>query len=345
MKKTFYNIFRQKKTKEIKIPYRLNWCSAYMDCIEEKVVTSVIDKYMTFTYALNKTGKISVYSAEADYKYTISVNECAERMHNWCDYVNGCVAVLGQRGYNLKVGVNIYVDNDLPSGMGMASSACFLIGIVKILLEVNGFKYNSKNYYSYDDSELAASAYEVEHDFLRIPCGLMDFKAVLHTTGVWLIDTSVCWLEQDTLITDKKLDIILVSNESNHNHNHLNNINFKSNVAQLQSYMTYKNILENSRLKYLLPAIAYCETQRKLINNLVDLFQHRSKSQYSAQLCDVILNTSNKALNKFLGYARFLDAYGVQALGSGIGGYGFKVIDKNNAPLANKYHAIYCHTL
>lgn len=345
MKKTFYNIFRQKRTKEIKIPYRLNWCSAYMDCIKEKVITSVIDKYMTFTYAPNKTGKVSVYSAEVDCQYTISVNKCAGRMHNWCDYVNGCVAVLGQRGYDLKVGVNIYVDNDLPSGMGLASSACFLIGVVKILLETNGFKYNSKNYYSYDDSALAAIAYEVEHDFLRIPCGLMDFKAVLHTTGVWLIDTSVCWLEKDTLITDKKLDIILVFNESNYNHNHLSNINFKSNVAQLQSYMTYKDILENSRLKYLLPAIVYCETQRKLIKDLVDLFQHWHQSQRSIQWCSVLLNTSNEALNKFLGYTRFLDAYGVQALGSGIGGYGFKVIDKNNVLPTNKYNVTYCRTI
>lgn len=345
MKKIFYDIFRQKKTKEIKIPYRLNWCSAYMDCIEEKVITSVIDKYMTFTYAPNKTGKISVYSAEVDWQYTISIHEHAGRMHNWCDYVNGCVAVLGQRGYKLKIGVNIYVDNDLPSGIGLASSACFLVGIIKILLEVNGFKYNTKDYHSYDDSELAAAAYEVEHNFLRIPCGLMDFKAVLHTTGIWLVDTSVCWLEQDVLITDKKFDIVLVSNESNYTHNHLSNLNFKSNVAKLRAYMTYKDILENSRLRYLLPAITYCETQRKEIKNLVELFKNWDRIKYPSTLCDVLLNTSNEALNHFLGTARFTDTYGIQALGSGIGGYGFKVIDKNNAQPTSQYHTIYCRTL
>lgn len=338
MKKTFYNIFRQKKTKEIKIPYRLNWCSAYLDCIQEKVLTSVINKYMTFTYAPNKTGKVSVYSAELDTLYTTSLREYAARAFNWCDYVNGCIAMLGQRGYTLKVGVNIYVDNDLPTGMGLASSACFLIGIIKAILEVN--------HAYYDDSELAAAAYTVEYDFLKVPCGLMDFKAVLHTTGIWLIDTSVCYLEQDELITDRKLDIILLNHkQQNYTHHHLNSLKFQDNVAKLQAYITYKNTMESQRVKYFFPVVQYCETQRQEINNLIQLFKNWNMAKYPSLICDVILKDSNEALNHFLGYERFTDIQGVQALGSGIGGYGFKVIDTHNAQPTNNYSIIYCQTL
>lgn len=338
MKKTFYDIFRQKKTKEIKIPYRLNWCSAYLDCIQEKVLTSTINKYMTFTYAPNRTEKIAVYSAELDALYTTSLREHTTRAFNWWDYVNGCVAMLAQRGYNLKVGVNIYVDNDLPTGMGLASSACFLIGIIKVILEVN-HEY-------YDDSELAAAAYTVEHDFLQVPCGLMDFKAVLHTAGIWLIDTSICRLEQDELITNRTLDIILLSHkQQNYTHHHLNSLKFQDNVAKLQAYITYKNTMESQRVKCFFPVVQYCETQCKEINNLIQLFKNWNMAKYPSIICDVILKDSNEALNQFLGYERFTDIPGVQALGSGIGGYGFKVIDKNSAQPTNKYHIIYCRTL
>ena len=346
MKKTFYDIFRQKKTKEIKIPYRLNWCSAYLDCIQEKVITSVIDKYMTFTYAPNRSEKVAIYSVELDALYTTSLREYITRQYNWRDYINGCIAELAQRGYKIKVGVNIYVDNDLPSGMGLASSACFLIGILKVLLEVNGFKYNSNDEYnSYDDGLLVGAAYSVEHDFLRIPCGLMDFKAVLHTTGIWLIDTSVAFLEVDELVTDRRFTIVLLKNNNTYTHTHLNNLTFKTNVAQLQAYLTYKDKLENPRIKYMFPVIHYCETQRQEIKNLIELFKNWDRAKYPSIICDVILNTSNEALNQFLGSDRFTDIQGVQALGSGIGGYGFKVLDRENAQPIGNYSITYCRTL
>ena len=35
---------------EFKIPYRINIAGAYLDCIEEPVVTATIDKYLTFQF-------------------------------------------------------------------------------------------------------------------------------------------------------------------------------------------------------------------------------------------------------------------------------------------------------
>ena len=335
-----------KKTKILKMPYRLNWCSAYMDCIEEKVITSVINKYMTFTYELNKTKKVTVYSTELDTFYTTSLREHVAHKYDWRDYVDGCVAVLAQRGFNLKVGATIYVDNDLPSGIGLGSSACFIIGIIKALLDVNGFKYNTKDYYSYDDSELAAAAYEVEHDFLRIPCGLMDFKAVLHTTGIWLIDTSTAFLCEDKLLYQDKLDIALINYTYNYKHNHLANMTFNRTAAEFTAYLRYKTEMETLAKKaYVFPVVRYIESQRKYIAGLVDLFTHWDKPKYPIIICDINLAHGNAALNEFLGTNRFSEVMGAQALGSGIGGYGFKVIDKDNFAPSGDYNVLYCHTL
>ena len=333
------------------MPYRLNWCSAYMDCIEEKVITSVINKYMTFTYKPNKTKKVAVYSAELDTFYTTSLREHVARKYDWRDYVDGCVAVLAQRGFNLKVGATIYVDNDLPSGMGLGSSACFIIGIIKALLDVNKVKY----YYNtsddrLDDDEIVAAAYEVEHDYLHIPCGLMDFKAVMHPQGIWLIDTSMAFLGEDELIFSDKLAISLINyKDYDYKHNHLANMRFNRTVAEFTAYLRYKEEMEKLAKKvYIFPVIKYIEAQRKNIANFVNLFTHWNQPKYPDVICSIILTHGNAALNEFLGTSRFTEIMGVQALGSGIGGYGFYVnLDPNRfiSSSSDKYNVIYCHTL
>ena len=319
-----------------------------MDCIEEKVITSVINKYMTFTYEPNKIKKVVVYSAELDTFYTTSLREHAARKYDWRDYVDGCIAVLAQRGFKLKVGATICIDNDLPSGIGLGSSACFVIGIIKALLDVNKVKY----YYNtsddrLDDDEIVAAAYEVEHDYLHIPCGLMDFKAVMHPQGIWLIDTSMAFLGEDELLYQDKLDIALINYTYNYKHNHLANMTFNRTATEFTAYLRYKTEMETLAKKaYVFPVVRYIEAQRKYIASLVDLFTHWDKPKYPIIICDVNLAHGNAALNKFLGTNHFSEIMGVQALGSGIGGYGFKVLDKDSHFSSSKdYNVIYCHTL
>ena len=290
-----------------------------MDCIEEKVITSVINKYMTFTYEPNKIKKVTVYSGELDTFYTTSLREHVARKYDWRDYVDGCVAVLAQRGFNLKVGS--------------------IVNKIK-------YYYNTSDD-RLDDDEIVAAAYEVEHDYLHIPCGLMDFKAVMHLQGIWLIDTSMAFLGEDELLYQDKLDIALIKYTHNYKHNHLANMTFKRTAAEFTAYLRYKTEMETLAKKaYVFPVVRYVEAQRKYIAGLVDLFTHWDKPKYPTIICDINLAHGNAALNEFLGINRFSEIMGAQALGSGIGGYGFKVLDKNSHFTSSKdYNVICCHTL
>ena len=49
-KNDFDYLVKKHRIKYLNMPYRLNWCSAYLDCAQQNVITSVIDKYLHFYY-------------------------------------------------------------------------------------------------------------------------------------------------------------------------------------------------------------------------------------------------------------------------------------------------------
>ena len=262
------------------------------------------------------------------------MREHQPRKQNWKDYVDGCVAILAQNNLYLKFGIHIIIENDLPSGVGLSSSACFIMGILKCLCEINKIKYNN--------NLLVQMGYQVEHDFLGIPCGLMDFKAVLHPYGIWDIKTSSTNLNDDRLLYNKSLSIVLLEDDTQQ-HIHLNCLPFKE-IASNINFVT-KYALELATCKAKLPIYNYLVEQIGWIYRLYNLFEDAKHKHFDYIMCSWFLQRSNQALNSLLQTKRFQNISGVQMLGSGLRGYGFMVIDPTRTYSFNGYRAIYCHTL
>lgn len=323
----FYSVFEPQSTAItiLSVPYRLNWCSAYLDCVRQKVITSTIDKYMRFYYQVNHSGKMRVYSEEMKELYQPSLTKMTPRKYNWKDYIDGCIAVLSRNNNKLQVGIDIYVENDLPSGIGLSSSACFIIGLLKILFQANQLDY--------DNRSLVNIAYQVEHDFLQIPCGLMDFKAVLHETGFWLIDTTDCDFTSDELIIEREFDISLLLPQQSRKHELLSNNKFKATVN------SFNYQLDTPKEKS--PAYMYGIAQMNNIKQLLKILRNYDKTKNAKEQCKQILQKSNDALNKLLDTDNFAMFDGVQMLGCGLNSVGFTIGDCNNNTI---YRIIPCKT-
>lgn len=328
------NRLKKERLRQFHIPYRLNWGSAYLDCAQQKVVTSVIDRYMSFYYTKEPVNVVIVESKERNEVYKTTLGQINKRKRDWSDYIDGCIMILEQAGFALTDGAHIIVENDLPSGIGLASSACFIIGILKCLFEVNNL--------AYDKSLLVALGYHVEHDFLKIPCGLMDFKAILHDYGVWYIDTESPKLERDELLYDKALDIALVEDTKQH-HEHLYNEKFKE-IAEDLAFVG-RHPLEVSNNEPFLYAFQYFNCQRYKVLQIAEAFKKGNLNALDYKHCQQLLHDSNIQLNYLLGTIRFYHNREIQMLGSGLRGYGFALLDPHSPSDLKEYEVQYCHTL
>lgn len=84
----------------------------------------------------------------------------------FADFVRGAATVLTAEGRRLP-GVDLIIAADLPSRRGLASSAAYLVAVLRAFLAVSGSEPATPR-------QLAAWVQEIERTFAGVPCGAMD---------------------------------------------------------------------------------------------------------------------------------------------------------------------------
>ena len=309
MSRDFKDVYKQDYSNSFKIPYRINWCGSYTDCLGKPAITSTIDKYMYFIFAPNDINMIRVYSDEFDNIFEQWLEPIRFRYGIWVDYITVALQALTEV-YELNRGANIYVKADLPSGLGLGSSAMFIMGIIRAIAQINELPLT--------DNELVELAYKAEHDFLNIPCGLMDFKAIQHTDGTWVIDNGTSKLEFDLPLTWKQFDV-MIAYDKHSQHKHLNNKDF-DNAAALDGDA----------------ASRYLEYERTFVNEMTKIFNMKYNDDIQLALLGVYMLLCNKNLNEFLDsgtpyyFNNVQGVYGYKALGSGLKGSLFLLVNPDH---------------
>jgi len=294
----------------IKIPYRINWAGAYLDCIEEPVITSTIDKYLTFKCTERNDNIVIVDSKEFPGLCITDLSPHRHEGNHWSEYVNGCIFAFIRNNFKLYLGCNIEVINDLPSGIGISSSAAFIVGIIKCIAAVNNLDLSN---------DLVASlGYYVEHEYLNIPCGRMDFKAVLHEPGIWKVETNDCSFSNDYLISNKHYTGLLLYKEQ---HEHLTDEKFINLVRDIKD--AKENFRQNSKSTYIdyekaiIAGIVYEAQRGRLDESYLGMF-----------LANTYLNINVNLFNTDCNLIKINGIYGYKLLGSGLKGARFLLIDK-----------------
>lgn len=299
---------------KLKIPYRINIAGAYLDCINDPVITATINKYLTFNYTKRDDNIIIVDSKEFPGLCITDLSPHRHEGNHWSEYVNGCIFAFIRNNFKLQYGCNIEVLNDLPSGIGISSSAAFIVGIIKCIAAVNNLDLSN---------DLVASlGYYVEHEYLNIPCGRMDFKAVLHEPGIWKVETNDCSFSSDYLISAKHYTGLLLYKEQ---HEHLTDERFVNIVRDIKD--AKENFRQNLKAAYIdyekaiIACIVYEAQDGKLDESYLGMFLTNTYVNIIANIFDE-REKLNEIANKPEG------VYGGKLLGSGLKGARFLLINK-----------------
>ena len=130
--------------------------------------------------------RVAVWAINAKAKDHFTQGEWIRRGRRWSDMARGACKAVSERLDRRLPGVDLMVLGDLPTQQGLASSAAFLVSLMRCLHELAGA--------TPDPRRMAQDVAAVERDFGGVACGLMDpFVAavgepgqVLHMDGATL---------------------------------------------------------------------------------------------------------------------------------------------------------------
>ena len=114
-------------------------------------------------------------SAENDWMYAEGFGNPVDRPHHdparqhWSDYVVGAVQFARRKGL-FGGGVRVVTRSTVPHGAGVSSSAAVTVATLKALYTACG--------HGAPNDQVALDAQQVEHDYIGMPCGIMDQMAV-----------------------------------------------------------------------------------------------------------------------------------------------------------------------
>ncbi len=165
--KSFREIFSAEPDVAVSVPGRVNLIGEHLDYNGGVVLPTVIARKVDVEISSNDSKEDHIFSQEFGEKCMRPIDD--RKSGHWSDYVAGALAKCRALGY-LEIGLNVWIESDVPHGSGLSSSAALIVAVIKAVLKLSD--------QSIEDLVIAQWAQQVEHDFIGIPCGIMDQMAV-----------------------------------------------------------------------------------------------------------------------------------------------------------------------
>lgn len=147
-------------------PGRVNVIGEHTDYNHGFVLPMAINRECRMAAAGNGSNEIVVYSAEREEELRFSLCELDPKARgNFADYVRGVVAGFCEIGVSVP-GFNAIISSNVPVGSGLSSSAALEVATATVLESLTGHEL--------PPLEKALLCQKAEHDFVGVPCGLMD---------------------------------------------------------------------------------------------------------------------------------------------------------------------------
>jgi galactokinase len=155
------------KTHVIRAPGRVNLIGEHTDYNDGFVLPMAIEPQVLIVCRSRDDGKVRLASNQ--FSGTIvefSVQEKIPRgQPPWANYFRGVAAEMLGAGIPLT-GMDLFIDNTLPVGGGLSSSAAIEVGTAQAFLTLAGLKM--------DPARVALVCQKAEHEYAQVPCGIMD---------------------------------------------------------------------------------------------------------------------------------------------------------------------------
>lgn len=147
-------------------PGRVNLIGGHVDYNHGIVLPLAIDRHTIIVGAINHTNQINIYSEHFDDSISIDLADQINPVKtNWHNYVLGVLAGFAKKD-NRLLGFDGVLCSNIPVGGGLSSSAALEVAIATFLETISNVKLNEK--------AKALLCQKAEHDFARMPCGVMD---------------------------------------------------------------------------------------------------------------------------------------------------------------------------
>ncbi len=162
----FEEYFGHKPTVVAASPGRVNLIGEHTDYNNGFVLPMALNNINVVAVAPSPTGKHRWIGALGDSIVEIdpaNVTKVGEPF--WSNYVRGVICMLERRGIKVPA-VDMLIDSNVPRGGGLSSSAAFEVSACTALAALCGAEVTP--------TERALIGQATEHEFVNVPCGIMD---------------------------------------------------------------------------------------------------------------------------------------------------------------------------
>lgn len=162
----FKQRFGQAPQWTVAAPGRVNLIGEHTDYNDGFVLPMAIERWTVMAARPVKERRATVHSQALNSTATIDLSAPAQRgQPEWANYVRGVVAGFQQMGTEIQ-GFDAVMDSTVPLGSGLSSSAALEVASATLLEAVTAQPL--------DPVEKALLCQKAEHEFARVPCGIMD---------------------------------------------------------------------------------------------------------------------------------------------------------------------------
>jgi galactokinase len=189
-------------------PGRVNLIGEHIDYSNGFVLPFAIEAVTTVAISQRDDHLVRLVSAQqSNLEVSISQSDIAQKKgQGWAKYVLGVIWSL-----DIKSGLDIYIDGQVPLGAGLSSSAALECSTAVALNQLFTLGKSSK--------ELALLTQRAENDYVGVPCGIMDQSVSLMATRdhALLLDCQDLSTEQIPVNFDQAgLRLLIVDTRAHH---------------------------------------------------------------------------------------------------------------------------------
>jgi len=146
-------------------PGRLVVLGEHLDHQGGTVLATALDQGVHVAVGIRPDRRVVVHALNVRATDTFDLDRLIHSGRRWADLVRGAFAHLQQDGRRLP-GLNLAILGDLPVEEGLASSAAYLVAVLRAISEMTGT--------AVEVPALAEAAQLVEREWAGVACGMMD---------------------------------------------------------------------------------------------------------------------------------------------------------------------------
>ena len=146
-------------------PGRVNFMGDHTDYTGGWVLPAAVSMGTWLFVKLIPEKELRLTSENLQEQVIIPLEHLSEPRHSWTDYPVGVLHEMAQKGWKAQ-GMELIFQGDIPLGAGLSSSASIEV--------VTAFALNALFSMGLSAKELALLSQRAEHNFVGVPCGIMD---------------------------------------------------------------------------------------------------------------------------------------------------------------------------